>query len=112
MEWMQDVEEARYFVEEAMKNEIDVNETGEDFDPEKEKEDLECLIEGEEEDEIYSHLDPEGLKEKDFPEPGGWYRKLQVLNTDVLEEKTLRLDQWQRTVVDIGLEFVRGLKKF
>ena len=33
MECMEDVEEARYFVEEAMENEIDVLETGEILDP-------------------------------------------------------------------------------
>ena len=34
MEWMEDVEEARYFVEEVMKNNVDVEETGENMDPE------------------------------------------------------------------------------
>ena len=60
MEWMEDVEEARYFVEETMKNDLDVEETGEEIDPEKEKEDLECVFEGQDEDEQYAHLDPEG----------------------------------------------------
>ena len=112
MEWMEDVEEARYFVEETMKNDLDVEETGEEIDPEKEKEDLECVFEGQDEDEQYAHLDPEGLKDKDFPDPGNWYRKLNVLDRDVLEDKTARLDKWQRKVVDIGLKFARGLKKF
>ena len=31
MEWMEDVEEARYFVEEVMKNEVNVEETGENM---------------------------------------------------------------------------------
>ena len=114
MEWMEDVEEARYFVEEAMKNDIDVeiDETGEAMDPEKHKEDLECEIEGTEEDEQYRHLDPEGLKDLDFPAAGNWYRKLELLDTHVLEKQTCMLDVWQRKVVDNGLRFVRGLKKF
>ena len=114
MEWMEDVEEARYFVEEAMKNDIDVDidETGEAMDPEKHKEDLECEIEGTEEDERYRHLDPEGLKDLDFPAAGNWYRKLELLDTHVLEKQTCMLDVWQRKVVDNGLRFVRGLKKF
>ena len=40
MEWMEDVEEARYFVEEATKNDIDVEETGEAMDAEKHKENI------------------------------------------------------------------------
>ena len=114
MEWMEDVEEARYFVEEAMKNDIDVDidKTGQAMDPEKHKEDLECEIEGTEEDERYRHLDPEGLKDLDFPAAGNWYRKLELLDTHVLEKQTCMLDVWQRKVVDNGLRFVRGLKKF
>ena len=37
MEWMEDVEEARYFVEELMKDKIDLDETGTNLDAEKKK---------------------------------------------------------------------------
>ena len=63
MQWMEDVEEARYYVEEVMKNNVDLEETGQGIDPEMHKEDIECDIEGIEEDEAYHHLDPDGLKE-------------------------------------------------
>ena len=112
MEWMEDVEEARYFVEETMKNDLNVEETGEEIDPEKEQEDLDCVIEGAEEDEMYMHLNPEGFKDRDLQDPTNWYRKLRVLDIDELEAKTLRLDEWQRKVVDVGLKFVRGHRKF
>ena len=88
MEWMEDIEEARYFVEEIMKNNVNLEETGENIDPEKHKEDIECEMEGPEEDEQYVHLDPEGLKDLDCPNAGSWYRKMEVLDTDVLEFKT------------------------
>ena len=101
MEWMEDVEEARYFVEEAMKNDIDIEETGENLDPEKHKDGIECDMEGREEDEQYKHLDPEGLKDLDFPDAGNWYRKLEVLDAHDLERETCRLDTWQRKVVDV-----------
>ena len=112
MEWIEDVEEARYFVEEAMKHDVDVEETGETLDPEKHKEDLECDNDGKEEDEQDRHLDPAGLKDLDFPAAGNWYRKLELLDKNVLEKQTCMLDVWQRKVVDNGLKFVRGLKKF
>ena len=110
MEWMEDVEEARYYVEETMKNDLNVGETGEEIDPEKEKEDLECDMEGIEEDEQYVHLDTEGLKGKDIPNPGTWFRKLQVLDLDTLEAKTNTLDKWQRKVLDVGIKFARNLQ--
>ena len=112
MEWMEDVEEARYFVEEAMKNGIGMEETGENLDPEKNKEGMECDMEGREEDEQYIHLDLEGIKDLDFPDAGNWYRKLEVLYEHDLERETCRLDTWQRKVVDVRLKYVRGLKKF
>ena len=48
MEWMEDVEEARNFVEEAMQNneDFDTEETCENLDQEKHKDDLDCELEG------------------------------------------------------------------
>ena len=114
MEWMEDVEEARYFVEEAMKNvdNIDTEETGEEMDPEKHQEDLDCELEGIEEDEKFKHLDTDGLKEFDSQNIGNWYRKLDLLDYKDLEEKTCKLDEWQRHVVDNVLKFARDVRKF
>ena len=112
MEWIEDVEEARYFVEEVMKNDVDLEETGQGLDPEMQKEDIECEIEGIEEDEAYQHLDPDGLKGLNCPEVGNWHRKLEMMDKDVLEQETRKLDKWQRKVVEIGLKYARGLKMF
>ena len=114
MEWLEDVEEARYFVEEAMENnvDIDIEETGENMDPEKHQDDMDCEIEGTEEDEQYRHLDTDGLKESSFLSTGNWHRKLNLLDYKELEERTCRLDEWQRKVVDNGLRFVKELRKF
>ena len=38
MEWIEDVEEARYFVEEIMKNAVDIEDIGGNLDPELQKE--------------------------------------------------------------------------
>ena len=93
MEWMEDVEEARYFVEEVMKNEINLEETGDNMDPEMHQEDIDCELEGVEEDEQYRHLDPEGLKDSDIPDSTSWYRKLEVKDQYVLEQETCKLDK-------------------
>ena len=112
MEWMEDVEEARYFVEEVMKNELDLEETGYNLDPEMNQEDIECDLDGLEEDEEYKHLDPDGLKDRDIPDSGSWYRKLEMMDQSVLEQETCKLDKWQRQVIDVALRFVRGIRKF
>ena len=112
MEWMEDVEEARYFVEEVMKNKVDLEEIGEELDPEMHQEDIECDLDGLEEDEEYKHLDPTGLKDPDFPAAGNWYRKLEMKEQHVLEQETCKLDKWQRQVVDAGLRYVRDLRKY
>ena len=112
MEWLEDVEEARYFVEEVMKNNVDVEETGENMDPEMHQEDTECEMEGIEEDDTYRHLDPEGLKDQNLPDNRNWYRKLEMIDQSELERKTCRLDKWQRQVIDVALKFVRGVRKY
>ena len=112
MEWMEDVEEARYYVQEVMKNDVDIEEIAEDLDPEGHQDDADCDLEGIEEDEQYVHLDPEGLKGLDFPAAGNWFRKLDLLDLGELEQQTCRLDEWQRKVIDVGLRFAKGLKKF
>ena len=81
------------------------------MDPEMHQEDIECDLEGVEEDDQYRHLDPEGLKDKVIPDLTSWYRKLEIMDQNVLEYETRRLDKWQREVVDVGLKFVKGLKK-
>ena len=103
MEWMEDVEEARYFVEEVMKNMIDLEEISKNLDAEKAKEDIECAEEEMEIDSKFIHLDPERLESIDAMKSGNWFRKLELLDEKLLEERTCRLDKWQRKVVDIGI---------
>ena len=90
MEWIEDVEEARYVVEEPMKNEVNLEETGENMDPEMHQDKIECEMEGLEEDDQYRHLDPDGLKENDVPNLASWYRKLEVKDQHVLEAESCR----------------------
>ena len=61
MEWLEDVEEARMYVEETLNNEVKTEETGTDMDAEKEQEIDDCEEEGVEEDPQYAHLNPDGF---------------------------------------------------
>ena len=56
MEWLEDVEEGRYYVEECMKNQVDTEEIGQILDSEKEQDVLECEEGGNEADPLYDHL--------------------------------------------------------
>ena len=53
MEWLEDVEEGRYFVEETMKNQIETGEIGEALDAENEQDIEDCEEEGIEADPLY-----------------------------------------------------------
>ena len=112
MEWLEDVEEARFFVEEISKNDLCLEDTGEIMDSEKHKEDIESEMEGIQEDENYLHLDPEDLKDLNHPNPGNWYRKLNLLDKDTLMNTSCRLDKWQRKIVDRGIQYARSLRKY
>ena len=106
MEHLEDVEEARHFVNEANKR-LDLNEIGGQLDPENEQ--LNADLEGE--DELhpeYQHLDP-GYE--DEPREVTIYRRIEVPNKEVLYEATRRLDPFQRMVVDKGVKYARDLIK-
>ena len=113
MEWLEDVEEARMYVEESLKNEIETEDTGIDLDAEKEQEIDDCEEEGDVEDPQYSHLNPdEFLKNHGASNIGVKItNQLILLESVILDEKTQRLDEWQRKVVDIGIQFARDTVK-
>ena len=61
MEHLEDVEEARFMVEEYLKNKERLNNIAEDLDPENEQDIAECLIEEDEMHPDFEHLIPDGL---------------------------------------------------
>ena len=88
-----------------------VHEIGEEIDAGKKQTDIDCDLEGIKDDEKYIHLDNKGLKELNFPTSGNWFRKLQLMDIKELEQQICRLDEIQHKVIDVGLKFVKGLKK-
>ena len=113
MEWLEDVEEARMYVEETLKNETETEETGIDLDAEKEQEIDDCEDEGNEEDPQYSHLNPDGFLNNPCESNMGIKitKQLILLDNELLNDKTKKLDEWQRKVVDIGIMFARNTVK-
>ena len=111
MEFLEDVTEARYFVEEALKD-IDVEETGFDLDSTFAQANLECEDEGIKEHPDYGHINPElvdDVSEEKLIK--SIYRKVEIQSKDVLKQKTRNLDKFQRHVVNIGVKFAKDVVK-
>ena len=113
MEWISNVEEARLFVEETMANQIETDEVGGELDAEKEKDILDCLEEGDEEDPLYEHLNPDGMFDPSSVDTRGnkLCKQIHLEEMTVLVEKTQKLDEDQRTALDIAIKFARDTVK-
>merc|ERR550517_319734 len=98
MEYLEDVEQARHFVEEA--NKLDLEETAAELDPENEQENVEI---GEaEEHPDYEHLNPGEEEQERAP---NIFRRIEVPDPKLLKERTLGLDKFQRIPVDIVVKY-------
>merc|ERR1711989_228738 len=86
MEYLEDVEQARHFVEEADK--LELEETAAELNPDAEQEDAEI---GEaEEHPDYEHLNP-GEEEQETERAPNIFRRIEVPDPKVLKERTLSL---------------------
>ena len=105
MEHLEDVEQARFFVEESKK--LELAEIAAELDAANEQEDEE-LAGGLQQHPDYEHLHP---GEEETPGTACIYRKIEVPDMKVLKETTLGLDPWQRRVVDIAVKYARDIRK-
>ena len=113
MEYLEDVTEARYFVEEILK-EVDFDETNIALDPSFVQQNDDCIEEGIEEHPDYEHMNPDFLdqiNEEDEKSIKSIYPRIELQSLDVLKEKTRNLDEYQRHVVDIGIKYSKDVVK-
>ena len=87
MEYLEGVEEARYYVEQA-KKELDLTEIGEKLDPALEQENADC-----EESELAEHpdmihADPDQITTEEDGRATSIYRKIEIPNDVELKENT------------------------
>ena len=109
MEYLEDVQEARFFVEEANK-ELNLEETAALVDPQNEQEDAD--LEGESQlDPALEHLDPGPEGTDACTSTPRLFRQIDVPDWKVLKEKTMSLDPYQRLVVDIAIKYARDIRK-
>ena len=108
MEHLESAEEARLFVEEALKT----HEIGVSMDPEGEQDRLDCEIDG-----IMLHPDFEHLNPEDMDlqaEKVSYEKQFRPIEMDTMEDllrKTRNLDFYQRQVIEKGIRYSRDLVK-
>ena len=109
MEHLKDVTEARFFVEEALKD-VDLEETECTYNAAQMQENEDFETEGTEEHPGYGHIDPDLL---DSADEGvsiqSRYRKVEIPSLEELKISTRNLDQYQRQVVDVGIQYAKDM---
>ena len=124
MEYLNEIQEARHYVEEAHK-ELDIAEVNDEIgalmDPEGELDNKECLEEVEEEHPDYQFCFPdEEFTEKDVfqandddksKEKGSIFRTIELPSDDELKARIQGLDIYQKEVVNIGVKYCKDLVK-
>ena len=111
MPYLEDVEEERFFVEQARQN-LDTDKIGDQLAPGKEQENLDTLNEELDENPDFQHLDPcllEQQAEERFNVTE--YGRIIIPNKNELREKTRKLDKDQRRVVDIAVKYAKDIVK-
>ena len=112
MPYLESVEEAQLIYEKS-KEDKEGNieeEIGTELDAEKEQEVADAEEEDEEEHPDYLHIDPEQVQEQ----PEGEVRVRQIYKTieipskEAQVEEARKLDNWQKYVLSLGLEYARG----
>ena len=109
MEWLQAVEEARYFVEKSL---IEQKSMEGQLDPTGEQENDDCEYEGLIEDPNFLQFDEDEVSDdKKRTNNEKIFRPIEVEDTKTLFEKARMLDTYQRRVLDICLTHAKDLVK-
>ena len=113
MEHLENVDEARYMLEEYMKTKEEMEDIGAKLDPEKEQEVDECDMEEEEGHPDFLHLNPDDLisTESKIVLREKIFKPIDIGSIDDLSEQTKKLDKYQHCVVEMAIRYARGLVK-
>ena len=109
MEHLQDVTEARFFAEEALKD-VDLEETECNLNAAQFQENEDLELDVKDQHPGYDHIDPDLLDNNEDSIPiQSRYRKVEILSLDDLKESTRNLDEHQRHVVDVGIQYAKDV---
>ena len=109
MEHLQDVTEARFFAEEALR-EVDLENVECNLNAAQMQENADIEEECNEEHPGYGHIDPDLLDigEEAIPIQSR-YRKVEIPSLSDLKESTQNLDEYQRHVVDVAIRYAKDM---
>ena len=93
MEWLDPVNEARHFVEEIQKDDINLDDVEVVLDAEKMQADLDCEDEEVVIDPLYEHLDLGNHNENEFTPANNWCKSIDLIDDDQLCKNAQRRDK-------------------
>ena len=102
--------EARYFVDEVMK-ELDIKKIGCVLDANLEQINEDCEAEEFKDHPEFQHLDPDLFDNNEKVHSKNIYRNIEIKCMNTLKASTRSLDLYQRKVVDIGVKYSKDIVK-
>ena len=107
----QGVEEARYYVEEAAKDESSMNQNiGNDLDPELEREVIECRDSDETPHPDFEHLNPDELEfENNVTQIKKSLRTIEIKTADEMLNDARNLDEFQKKALHVAVEYAQNI---
>ena len=106
----QGVEEARYYVEEAVKESNSTNSIGNELDPELEKEIIECQESEEIPHPDFEHLNPDELEFNDnLIQVKKTLRTIELKTSDEMLKDARTLDEFQQKALHVAVEFAQNV---
>ena len=110
MPYSEEIEEARYFVELALKEERAVTKNmGDELDAEQEREILECL--GDEElHPNFAHVNPDDLEiESNIKQIKKTLKRIERKSPDEILEEARKLDKFQKRALHVAINFAHDI---
>ena len=114
MEYMEDIQEARYYVDQLQREmEVNLKEAAAVMlDPAGEQDNDDCEENGNDEHEDYQYCNPHDFtNNEDFNSERPAYRRVDIVDTKELKEKTRSLDENQREVLGIVIKYTKDIVK-
>ena len=113
MEHLESVEEARFMVDEYLKNQKKTVEIGIELDPENEQDIDDCDMEEFEDHPDYEHLEPNYIEEVNIQtlQREKVFKPIDIGNLEDLRQQTKLLDRYQKYVIEVAIRYSRGIVK-
>ena len=109
MEHLESVEEARYMIEESMKEKIE--EVGIHMDAAHEQEQADCQQEELTMHPDYLHLDTDGIETDKTQHESNIFKKIHIPTVTELRKETRRLDKFQREGLNMTIKYAKDVVK-